>query len=299
MTLPGDVLLLLGGVAVIGLHQRGMRRINRADLRPVASAQAWIFRGAVAVAVLLLLSPLLAWSRDELFARDMLDVGAAFLLAPLVVLGAPWRALSAAVGAPGEPPWMRGQQGHRSHSSRLVRLASRPFVGVAVLLLLVWFWHVPAVRDASVASPGLRALELVSMLAGGVALWMQLVASDPFRPAVEPLQRTWLIVATLLGTSALGMAMLTSHTRWYPAFAAGRHALLSATLDRGYAGAALLAIPVLPLGALAIWCFAAWLRDDEDLSHDLAELIGGPSRLVGHELTTSSPSRPTAIEDGI
>ncbi len=135
--------------------------------------------------------------------------------------------------------------------------------------MLELVWHLPPVLDASVGSMPLQLIEYASMLAAGVALWRPLLGRAS-RAGWGPLRRTWMIAAVLAGTSVIGAALLFSVHAWYPGFISGHHGVLSAQDDQSLAGALLVGVPVLPLGGLAIWCYAAWLREEEEQEDQLS-----------------------------
>lgn len=62
-------------------------------------------------------------------------------------------------------------------SHRRVRRLLRPGPSLLIWAALLWFWHVPAVYDAALASESLHPLQHLSFLLGGLLLWNQLV--DP------------------------------------------------------------------------------------------------------------------------
>lgn len=289
-----DTVLVVVAAALVAVHHVGRRRLAGAGAAGGAG-QAWAFDSALAVGTLLALSPLTRWSADELFARTFFDLAAAYVLAPLVVLGAPWQAFAAAAHRPGRQRARRpGQSGTDRRRARLTR---HPLSGVATFLALLWLWHLPPLLDATVSAPALQACETLSLLAGGVALWVQLVGSRPLQPAWDPLRRTVLILVVLAGSSLLGFAMVVARTRWYPAFAHGHGALVSASSDQSFAGALTLAVPVVPLGALAIWCYSKWLERDEDEDRQLHELID-TTALPAVAAPGTAARQPIADKDG-
>jgi cytochrome c oxidase assembly factor CtaG len=62
---------------------------------------------------------------------------------------------------------------------RGVRVLSRPGPALAAWGGLLWFWHVPVVYDAALASEWVHPLEHASFVLGGILLWNQLI--DPLR----------------------------------------------------------------------------------------------------------------------
>lgn len=256
---PVGLLLL----AALWVHERGRRRLGPDGRRHVDERrQTWLFRLGAGLGAAGLFSPLAHYAADDLFARTLLEVLLGWTAAPLVVLGAPWQALRAGLGTDpgrlGAPP---PPEAARSSVARVVG----PLAGVGTYLAVLWCFHVPAIEDATVHSLALRSIELACVLVAGVLLWTQLVASWPYRPGWEPLGRIALVAASLAGTWVLAAPLVYSSHSWYPAFTTGPTAMLSTVARQALAGGALWALPAIPLGVFTFWCFAEWLkRDNED-----------------------------------
>lgn len=267
MTLPG--LLVLQPVAVVlaalaAVHARGRRHLAGLDPHRAQEErrEGRLFLLGTGLAAAVLCSPLERFAVDNVFAGALVEVTLAFVAAPLVVLGAPWRALAAGLGRrlggrdAGEP-WTR--EGGRAGASDAL-----PLLALASYLAAIWVFHVPAVLDATVHSLALRSVELAWFLVAGVLLSSQLVGSHPYRPAWQPLGRVALVAAILAGSMVLAAPMAFSSANWYPALATGPTAVVSAVNRQAIAGAVLWALPAIPLGAATFWCFTEWLRRDED-----------------------------------
>lgn len=247
-----------GLLVVLALHERGLRRLRRhgGDGRPpgAAARQARLARAGLGWAALLWISPLGYWSHELIFARTSLDLGLACLAAPLIVLGAPWRAVAAGArrgtpAPPGEP--------------------SQPAPLGAVTVLGLWLavfiaWNIPGLLDPTVTSAPLRNLEAACYLAAGTLLWMHIVGSHPFSPRLGPLPRVGLILGVLGPCWIDGAAMIFARNVWYRAFAGGPGTPFSRIMDQSMAGGITWVLPLLPLGITAMWCFAAWLDGEEE-----------------------------------
>lgn len=284
--MTGSELAAIGPVAVLAtvawcLYEVGRRRLaaGSADGAP-APGWPWLCRAGIALGVLILLPPIGRWGASELFARAMVDVALAYVVAPLLLLGAVGPALAAAVRGGGKGTG-RGRtsgsvHGHAADtgvtagSAPPVSLPSssrpllRPVGSVVVFLAVVGVWHIPAVLDATAGSTLWWDLQMASYLAAGLLLWSQLVGSLPIAPTWDPLARICLGVVVLGAVSILGAAMLFSQGSWYTAFDGGRQPLLPATIDQAFAGAILGVVPAIPIGSFAWWSFTEWIRRDED-----------------------------------
>lgn len=237
----------------LAVHEYGRRRL-RGDGRTARDArrQAWLLRAGLGFGILMLVSPLGYWSHALLPARAGIDLGFSCVVAPLVVLGAPWPALAAA--APG-----RGPDGRRRPPVRAAPVG--PAAAVLVFLGVLLAWQVPAVLDPSVRIPALWSVQIGCYLVAGVLLWLQLVGSHPFSPAWDAAWRLGLLGAALAGSWLTGVALVINSGVRYPAFEPGP---IGRVMDQGLAGAIACVLPLIPFGIATFWCFTRWLGDDED-----------------------------------
>jgi hypothetical protein len=100
---------------------------------------------------------------------------------PLILLGRPgatsWRAFPLGV--------RRASARALAHSPRwaplraFVRLLTAPNVALALFVVTMAVWHVPALYDGTLRSPAIHYLEHVLFLVTGLLLWSRLVDSPP------------------------------------------------------------------------------------------------------------------------
>ena len=199
---------------------------------------------------------------EELARRYVVAESAQFvtfaMVAPaLIVLGAPWRLLRLS-GAPaggttaGPPPASPEPAGPAARRAPLDRLAASrqrqtsflraggylvTFIAVSVA------WRLPPVMDALARQPVLVLPELVTLLAAGTGLWLELVPSPPLAPRLPKPHRA--------ATAALAM-----WSAWAVAYVLGmsNHAVL-----HGYdpAGGALSAAADQQITAALVWAVSA------------------------------------------
>jgi cytochrome c oxidase assembly factor CtaG len=258
-----------GGAGKLGRHQAEAARLGRA--RPGNLAQAWLFRGGVAFALLVAASPLGYWSSKDLSARATEDLLLSYAAAPLLVLGAPWLALAAGVARDGAER-LEGLL-ERCRSGRAWRVASSPVFALVAFSVSFWLWRVPPVVDAAPGSSALHGVELASCLLASLPFWGQLVGSEPFAPRLDILSRAGLVLVAMTVTFIVGVAMVFSNSSWYPAYRVTRGAYLSAVADQGVTGAAIWVLPCISLGVALFWVLIAWLNRDSDDDWRLAQLI--------------------------
>jgi len=150
----------------------------------------------------------------------------------LIVLGAPWRPLRLS------GPLDRLAAARRGQASFLrAAVFLLVFIGVSIA------WRLPPVMDALARQPVLVLPELVTLLAAGTGLWLELVPSPPLAPRLPKPHRA--------ATAALAM-----WSAWAVAYVLGmsNHAVL-----HGYdpAGGALSAAADQQITAALVWAVSA------------------------------------------
>jgi len=231
-----------------------------------------------------LLPPLATLARRYVFAESIQFSVFAMAGPALIVLGAPWRflRLSRAAAGPdvGRPGPGAGQPA-RSPAGPADRLAAarrdnRSF-GRAAIFLLVFMavclvWRLPAVIDALARRPALVALEAVTLLVAGAALWLELVDSPPVAPRLPRPQRA-------------AVAALAMWSIWIIAYVLGfaTHAVFHAyrATGGGLGAVADQEIAVGLLWAVAGCCFVpvvianmlGWLKDSEDADEEFQRVF--------------------------
>ncbi|HEV2450727.1 MAG TPA: cytochrome c oxidase assembly protein, partial [Streptosporangiaceae bacterium] len=145
-------------------------------------------------------------------------------------------------------------------------------------------WHLPLLYDAALAHPVVYAAEVVSYLALGMALWLQLIGSRPLSPVLPPLRRAVLLGATVVVTTLLGIVLVFGYGLAYHAYAGPGSRLLSVVYDQ-QTGGAVLWVLVLPVYVTAgVSLLIRWLNDEEAQA-----LTSGLDRL----LKPAKPAWPT------
>lgn len=273
--------LPLAGVVLAGLlYWLGGRRQRRLLGPARMRRQRWrtvAFAGALLVIVGALAQPLDGLA-DELFWAHMLQhVLLLVVVAPLLVLGAPWMRLWRAFPLSVRRPVARGVlHGRAAAPLRAVgRAVAVPFIAWALLNGDLVAWHVPALYDLTLRNEVVHDFEHVTFLVFAVLAWLQLVDSPPLRASLSAPRR----VACALGSMTVGwglaVALAYASTPWYAPYAqlAHRPGGLSALGDQRL-GAGIMWVPgSLPWALLIVVLVYRW---------------------IGDEQRPSSPSRPEA-----
>jgi cytochrome c oxidase assembly factor CtaG len=200
-TLDPWVLALLGVSGLI--YSAGVRRLwRRAGLdRGIRLWQVLCFATGWLAATAALISPLHALG-EALFSAHMIEHEVLMVVAaPLFVLARP---LGAAVWA--MPSGWRRPVGELGRVvAPLWRAATDPLLATILHGAALWFWHVPAMFDAALASDWLHRLQHVSFFVTGLCFW---------QAALNPRSRTagiglacFCLFATALHSGFLGILL--------------------------------------------------------------------------------------------
>jgi putative membrane protein len=261
------VYLVVAATHLLGL--RGEATVSAPPGRPHRLARAAACQAGLLLALLAVVSPMGYWSYRFIWARNLQDVILAIVAPALIVLGAPWRPLSRGLGLDGRLP-RRDQRtagdaddGDAARRNRPAGWRAWP-IAVAVAFCAIWWaWHAPALFDAALRSPVVYALEVVTYLAVGILLWLQLVDSPPLRPQLSPLRRVGLLLGVAASGTVLGLIRVYGSGLVYPAYLGFRHHVLSVISDQQVGGAVLWVIPLVPFSIVAVALAVGWLSEDE------------------------------------
>jgi len=200
-------LIVAAGVAAC--HEAGLWRLARRS-RPQRSRQRRLrsacFYAGLAVLLLAVESPIDYWADDYFFVHMIQHLLLMFAAPTLIVAGAPWQPLLAALPARLGRAATRGVLA--GGWSRPLRAASgfllRPWVSVALFNAVMIAWHVPALFDLGENNQAVHIwLMHGSFLAAGLLFWLQYIPSPPFRRRMPLTSRA----AALFGTNVV-MIML-------------------------------------------------------------------------------------------
>jgi putative membrane protein len=279
-------------VVIAAAHLAGLRRLlTGAGDGPASSGlrhQAVVFHSGLLLALLALVSPAGYLSDVYIWVRGLQFLLLAIVAPGLIVLGAPWLALRAAVGRPGagsggQSAGLARSGGADRPGSPLVPLEgklparppwllARPILAV-VLVNVIWLaWQLPGPFDAAKGSSLIAWAEHGTCLLAGVVLWLQLIGSAPFSPAARPLRRMELVVATVGVMTVLGMVLVFGSSVLYPAYANSAHRLMTVLDDQQLSGAVVWMGSLPPLITVAVALLMRWLSDEDSAEITSADL---------------------------
>jgi cytochrome c oxidase assembly factor CtaG len=211
---------LIVALVVVVWHEIGLRRLASRS-RPERTRERrlrslWFYLG-LAVLLLAVESPLDYWA-DSYFTVHMVQHLLLMFAAPsLVVAGAPWQPLLAAL------PGRSGQSVTRGVMtggwSRPLRSAGdfflRPWVAVITFSVVMVAWHIPALFDLAQGNQAVHIwLMHGSFFAAGVLFWLQFIPSPPFRSQMPLLGRAAALLATnvVMIVIAMSLSIFVNHS---------------------------------------------------------------------------------------
>jgi putative membrane protein len=208
-----DPFLILA-LVVAGWHEVGLWRLARRS-RPERTRERrlrslWFYAGLV-VLLLAVESPIDYWADDYFLVHMIQHLLLMFAAPSLIVAGAPWQPLLAALPGHSGRSVTRGVlAGGWSRPLRAVGgFFLRPWVAVALFNAVMLFWHLPRPFDLAENNQAVHIwLMHGSFFVAGVLFWLQFIPSPPFIRRMPLVSRA----AALLVTNAvmIGIAMALS-----------------------------------------------------------------------------------------
>ncbi len=201
---------LIVALIVAGWHEIGLWRLAQRS-RPERTRQRrlrslWFYAGLV-VLLLAVESPIDYWADDYFFVHMIQHLLLMFAAPSLIVAGAPWQPLLAAL--PGRVGRGAAAGGWSRPLRALGALVLRPWVSVGLFNAVMIFWHLPGPLDLAEQNQAVRIwLMHGSFLAAGVLFWLQFIPSPPFRRRMPLLSQAGALLVT--NVIMIGLAMSLS-----------------------------------------------------------------------------------------
>jgi putative membrane protein len=146
-----------------------------------------------------------------------------------------------------------------------LRVFTHPVIAVLVWLVNFYVWHLPVLYQAALRHDSIHALQHISFLVFGIAMWMGLLGPLP-KPSWfgNAARLVYIIVVRLAGT-VLANAMIFAGSAWYPIYRAGdAHWHISPMGDQiAAAGVMMVEESLLTIG-LFCWLFLKVAREGEE-----------------------------------
>jgi cytochrome c oxidase assembly factor CtaG len=254
-------------------HLVGLQRLAGGSVPRDMRREALLFQGGLLLALLALVSPLGYWSGIYLYLRALQFITFAVVATGLMVVGAPWQALRAAIAPRSR---LAGQPEGAAVPGQGARWLLRWPVAMVVAANVVWLgWQFPGLLDAAERSTGVALVYHATCLGAGMVFWLQLVGSRPLSPVARPLRRVALVVGSVGATTILGMVLVFGSGVLYPAYHNQWHHLMTVLDDQQLAGAVFWMGMLPPLITVAVALMLRWMNEEES-----AELSAGLDRLL-------------------
>src|SRR5215471_2944881 len=204
---------LIVALVVAGWHELGLRRLarrSRAQRSRERRLRSGCFYAGLAVLLLAVESPIDYWA-DAYFTVHMIQHLLLMFAAPsLIVAGAPWQPLLAALPGHSGRSVTRGVLA--GGWSRPLRAAGgfflRPWVAVALFNAVMLFWHLRGPFDLAQNDQAVHIwLMHGSFFAAGVLFWLQFIPSPPFRRRMPLVSQAAALVVTNVIMIGIAMAL--------------------------------------------------------------------------------------------
>ena len=146
-----------------------------------------------------------------------------------------------------------------------LRVLTHPVVAVVVWSVNFYVWHLPVLYQLALRHDAIHALQHISFLAFGIAMWMALLGPLPKPQWFGNAARLGYIIVVRLAGTVLANAMIFSGTVWYPIYRAGdAHWHVSPMGDQiGAAGVMMVEESILTI-CLFCWLFLKVAREAEE-----------------------------------
>jgi cytochrome c oxidase assembly factor CtaG len=238
-------------------------------LSRLSRRKAWLVVAAAVLVLLSLIPPAGIYARRYVFAESLQFTVFATVVPALLVLSAPWRLLF-----PRRFCGPRADGGGRAGRTARPRDDSGFLRGAVVLLAfiaVVIAWRLPVTVDALATQPGLAVAEMVTLVAAGGALWLELVESPPLLPRLPRPLRAAFAALAMWTIWILAYILGFSHVAWFPAYV--HPGGLSPVSDQEIATGIMWAVPALCFIPVVYVTVLTWLRDSEDPDEALRAIV--------------------------
>jgi cytochrome c oxidase assembly factor CtaG len=267
---------------------------QNASTRPaLLGRRQWFAVAGLVLVLVSLLPPLDLLALRYVWAESVQFCVFAMVGPALIVLGAPWRLLrlsrmenagQAGVTVSDEGP------ADRLAAQRRQRTSFPPAAIFMIAFMAVSLaWRLPPVMDALARQPLLVLPEMVTLVAAGTGLWLELVDSPPLTPRLPHPQRAAVAALSMWFTWAVAYALgFASHAVLHGYSGAGRG--LSIIADQEITVALVWAVAGFCFVPVVILTMGRWLTHSEDPDEEFQRVVrdqanratvkgwGGPSR---------------------
>jgi cytochrome c oxidase assembly factor CtaG len=237
---------------------------GRPDGHGGGKSRSWLAAAGAALIAASLLPPVVPDAHRYVFAETIQFVTFALAGPALIVLGAPWWLLRLPV-AP--------LAARRQRTASFPRPGSflRPGAFLLVFIGTCLMWRLPPVMDALARHPALLPAELVTLLAAGTGLWLELVSSPPFQPRLPRPQRAAVAALAMWSVWVVAYVLGLSNGAVFHAYDPPG-GLLSAVADQEISAALGWAVAAACFAPVIFATMLGWLSRDDDPGEELQRI---------------------------
>lgn len=245
-----------------------------------------LWKGVVALIglvlwLLFLFPPLLTWSREYEFVQATQFCVFAIVTPCLIVAGSPWRGFGLSTGQSNRlsndgAPLVEGHARlfDRYALSRKTRHGHRR--GVSLLLFFIAqaiFWRSSPVISALVRHPWFSVLESVTLVVGGIVLWIELIESPPLSPTTTRPYRIGMSTIAMWTVWVLAYLLAMAHNSWYSALHDGVTRVISTSADQQLTAGCMWFISAGVFLPVVFSNLIRWLQAEDDPDDELYHLV--------------------------
>lgn len=230
---------------------------------------------------LCLVPPMSQWSREYEYVGAIEYCLFGISIPALLVVGAQWRSIGVAAREPqvvdldgGLAPPANSRWIDRLVFARGRRSGDRQSItAVIVFAVLAIFWRLSPIVDYLASHPWFEIFESLSLTAGGVYLWMDLVESPPLKPGATRPFRIGMSAVSMWVVWVLAYLGAMSNDSWYPAFIHAAGSGLSLSADQQISAAMMWLLSATAFIPVVYWNLVHWLQSEENPDDELFRLV--------------------------
>jgi putative membrane protein len=239
------------------------RRLLLGRPRPYERWRTAAFAVALALTLVVLVSPFDRLADKSLAAHMLQHVVLMSFVPPLLVLAAPWLTIWRGLPLPLRRPLARGVMALPALVRRGLRGLIAPWPAWLLINVDMAVWHVPGLYDLTLRSLPVHYLEHATFLAFGILFWIPVLDSPPLHARLDELRCALYVTAGASTGWLLALVLAFAPRPLYPAYAALPHRLagLSALGDQQLAAGVMIGIGSIPF-TLAVFVYLyRWLDE--------------------------------------
>ncbi len=241
---------------------------DRVTSGPAAVSRPWFTAAGLAAVVVCLLPPVATLAHRYVVAESAQFLVFAMVAPALLVLGAPWRLLRLS-----RPGGAGGPLDRLAASRQEQRSFLRAGIFLIVFMAVSLGWRLPPVMDALASQPALLPAEMVTLLAAGAGLWLELLTSPPLAPRLPRPHRAAVAALAMWFTWAVAYVVGFHNGAVFTAYGSVPGRAISLIADQELAVAVIWAIAGLCFVPVVIVTMMGWLSGGDDAGEELQRIV--------------------------